>query len=211
MNYTKKFDEALKCHDKHLCFNILEDAKKHLSIIEIYEIFGNILQHIGLPDEEGKYNIVEEHLYSNIISVLIDNCFDHVLKQSQNKLDKTVLICGLENELHDIGLKMIRDFFQIAGYNSVYLGVNIPNVDIIEAIKLISPEYIAISITNFYHLSNLGNLIEDINKSFDIKIILGGNAVLNNYNFVSDKFKPYRIISNYKEIFELEANHETSV
>ena len=61
-------------------------------------------------------------------------------------------------------------------------GANTPRDQVSIAIQIERPKYVAISITDYYHLSEAKKLIEEIRKDHGngISIILGGRAIKNN-------------------------------
>ncbi|HOI46367.1 MAG TPA: cobalamin-dependent protein [Bacilli bacterium] len=83
------------------------------------------------------------------------------------------------NELHEIGMRMVADFFELSGWDSIFLGSNIPTLFVIEQLKATPTDLIAISATNANHLYDVQVLINKI-KTDDalkhIKIMVGGRA-----------------------------------
>ncbi len=179
-------------------------------IYEVYEdVISAVLSDIGLPDQDGKFDIVGEHVYSNMIKTVIENCIEEVARQSKPLNGKKVVVCALEAEYHEIGIRMINDYFKLAGFETIYLGCNIPNEDIMKAIMQNDVDYVAISVTNFYHLSNLRKLVTQIRKFSAIPVLVGGQAINNNPKFNIENEMNFKVLENSQTIFNMEATNET--
>ncbi len=178
-------------------------------IYEVYEqVIGKLLSEVGLPDSNEKFDIVNEHIYSNIIKTIIENCIYEVERQSKPRNGKSVLVCTLEEEYHEIGIRMINDYFKLAGFDTIYLGCNIPNEDIMKAIMQNDVDCVAVSVTNFYHLSKLKKLITQIRKFTSVNVYVGGQAIQANSNLDLESDRNVKIITSSQMIFNLEVQNE---
>ena len=67
----------------------------------------------------------------------------------EERIDGThsmIAVC-VGNELHEIGMRMVADFFELSGWDSVFLGSNIPNQMIIEQLLENKTHVLAVSAT----------------------------------------------------------------
>jgi methanogenic corrinoid protein MtbC1 len=134
-----------------------------------------------------EFCIWKEHVRSSIIRAVIENCYTYLIKERDEKYnakangEKVMVICPPE-ELHEIGLRMVADFFTLCGYDAIFIGANTPKRSFLSAIDFIKPKYIAISVTNYYNLVATQKIIAEIKKQKykDFKIIVGGHAFKRN-------------------------------
>lgn len=175
----------LKEEDKENSFKLCIDALENynISVIDLYEsilapALNSIVEEYDLDVESL---IWKEHVRSGIIRTIVEGAYSYVLKE-RNKLgnsnkDSVIIICPRFEE-HELGARMISDFFTIAGYKTVFIGANTPETTVLKAIETIIPTYICISVTNSYNLVATNKTIEKIKSTLnlDIKFILGGNA-----------------------------------
>ena len=133
--------------------------------------------------------IWKEHVRTSIIRTIIEFCYPYVVKERDAKFGgangRKVLIGCPSEEYHEIGARMVADYFTLLGFDVVFVGANTPQKEILDAIKHVKPEYIGISVTNFYNLvaaNRLGEELARIRKDneLDFKIIVGGNAFRSN-------------------------------
>ena len=99
---------------------------------------------------------------------------------------KVVVLCPTE-EYHEIGARMVSDFFTLLGYTVTFVGANTPLDNIIAGIKQFDPKYVAISVSNFYNLSATRRTVSRLIKTrstsgLKFKIIVGGHAFKTNLN-----------------------------
>lgn len=74
---------------------------------------------------------------------------------------------------------MVSDFFQIAGFNSYFIGARTPLKTIVNAIKDVKPKYLVISVTNFYHILSVKRMIDHLRAltDSDLTYVVGGRAI----------------------------------
>ncbi|WP_256711278.1 B12-binding domain-containing protein [Paenibacillus sp. FSL H7-0331] len=62
-------------------------------------------------------------------------------------------------ELHEIGLRMVCDFFEMDGWDTYYLGANVPKRSVIDSIVDRQADIMAISATMSFHVYLVKELI----------------------------------------------------
>ncbi len=79
--------------------------------------------------------------------------------------------------MHEIGARMVADFFELEGWDTYYLGANTPTESIIRTLDKETPHLLGISATLTSHVSMVETLIKEIRKTEigkRIKILVGG-------------------------------------
>ncbi|MBN2350000.1 MAG: cobalamin-dependent protein [Bacteroidales bacterium] len=178
VDYThKKFLELLLKGDRVKCSLMAKDFINHkISIQELYEnIFKKALYDVGELWEYNKISVATEHLASAIVEAILNEFYPGII--SQDRKNKTVIVACVENEFHQIGIKMISDVFEMYGWNAHFLGANTPTSELIAFVKLINPNLLALSLSIYFHLPVLENMIQQIRKEFpDLPVLVGGQA-----------------------------------
>lgn len=191
----KHFDEFMRffnMNDKNGCvLYALEGIRSgKFSIPFLYEgILKPALYSIDKCAKNDNDCIWDEHVKSSIARTVVESLYPEIVKKSEKvkKLGITVLLTCPENEHHDMGLRMLSDFFTLEGYTTVYLGSHTPRDQVCRAIFKTSPKYVAISVTDYYLLYEAKKLVDKIRKSYgkNIRILAGGNAFKNNIDAIS--------------------------
>lgn len=191
-----EFLNALLKGNHSSCRDLVDSyQKKHISIQELYEnIFRNSLYEVGDLWEYNKISVATEHLASAIVESILNELYkDIVVKEKGSK--KVITTC-VENEHHQIGIRMVSDIFEMHGWQTYFLGSNTPNAELIDLIELIKPDIIAVSLSLYFNLPKLDSLLKVIHDRFpDSLVLVGGQAfkyggldLLNTYQNVI--FKP---------------------
>ncbi len=149
---------------------------------DIKEIYINLLQptlvKVGDLWYSQKISVAKEHYASSVIQNIIGLLYPYLFKDYKTSGKVFIGACGNE-ELHEIGLRMVADFFEMDGWDTYYLGSNLPIEYIVEEVKEKSPDVLGISTTTIVNLDYTRNLIEILRKDFsvdDLKIMVGGKV-----------------------------------
>jgi len=186
--YYKEFIKLLENEDRYGCVKYTQQllSEKKVNVPDLYEkIIAPSLRNITCKVVEKNICIWQEHVRSSIVKTVIENCYTYVIEEAKLSLNKNrgkvIVLCPPE-EYHDIGARMISDFFTILGYETIFVGSNTPKSDFLRAIEYIKPKYIVISITNYYNLVAAKKTIEGIKQKYrdEFKIIVGGIAFKSN-------------------------------
>lgn len=188
----QKFLAALLEGDRLTCSDIAIDfLDSGHTINQLYEeMLKRALYEVGERWEQGKISVATEHLASAIVESLLNRLYFSII--SDTKINKTVVVSCVENEFHQIGIKMVSDVFEMHGWNAYFLGANTPTKELVEFIKTINPTILALSLSLYFHLPELESMIKTIRKEFpDLLIMVGGQAfrhggkdVINKYDHV---------------------------
>ena len=176
VSYTS-FRDALLKGDRVYCSQFIQnELNKNKSIFELYEsIIRESMYEIGELWEFNKISTATEHLASAIVEAILNEIYP-VVVSDKNHNNSVVLAC-VENEMHQIGIKMVSDVFELNGWKTYFLGVNVPTYELIRFVKEIKPELLAISMSLYFHLPVMEKMTLQINKELpDLKIFIGGQG-----------------------------------
>ena len=193
IKYYNEFIKIFNANNKdeclYYCIEGIEEGK--FTIPELYEeILMPALYNIDTCPKTDPGCIWKEHLKTGIVRTIVEGIYPYVIKlgRKQERVNKKIILVNPEKEYHELGLRMISDFFQINGYETIFVGTNTPRSQIYEAIRSEKPDYIAISVTDYYLIFEAKKIIEGIKENCkkDIKVILGGQAFKKNRHLVEE-------------------------
>jgi len=189
-NQHKEFVELLLSGERLLCSEYSHNYFKQTgSLIGLYEnVFKSSLYEIGKLWEYNKISVAEEHLASSIVEAILNEFYHNIAPKE--KPGKIVVVSCVEEEMHQIGVKMISDIFEMKGWKSFFLGANTPVKELIDYTKLIRPDLLAISLSIYFHLPVLEDMLQRVQQIFpEQHLLVGGQAFSHGGTEVLQKYK----------------------
>jgi methanogenic corrinoid protein MtbC1 len=173
--------EKLKNYEINEILKLYNDYTKSIySLLDFYEkILIPVLYKIGDQWENGEIDVATEHVCSNAVNNLIDLINQqNTKKKFKNYRDtRSIVISTPEGELHSIGCKIIESLLLEKGYEVYNITSPLPTNSIESYLDNTNPGVILISVTLEENINSAIRLVSEIRKSFQIPIIVGGNAL----------------------------------
>jgi len=155
---------------------ILDLAKNGTPVKEIYlQVFQPAQYEIGRLWQTNKISVAEEHYCSAATQLIMSQLYPYVF--SSEKIGRTMVATCVSGELHEIGVRMVADFFEMEGWDTYYLGANMPAEGILKSIEEHEADIIGISTTMLMHVGEVGILIDELRSASmrnETKILVGG-------------------------------------
>lgn len=192
-----RYDEFLthlEKEDRQQCvdFALSKLSNKELDLVTLYdEILAPSMRESFNRVKHREICVWEEHVRSSIVRTVIECCYPYVIKERDERyrspLAGSVIVFCPTEEYHELGARMVADFFTLCGFDALFVGANTPQTEIIEAIACVKPKYIGISVTNYYNLVAARKMVQKMGEArktsgADFKIIAGGQAFERNPN-----------------------------
>lgn len=149
---------------------------KNDSINDLYEkVIKEALYKVGKLWEQNKISVAAEHLATAITEGILNELFEQII--SDKRLNKKVVLTCVDNEKHQVGIKMVADVFEMHGWESLFLGTGIPVGELKRYIQQVNPDILAISLSIFFNYQNLLNTLKTVRDEFpELLIIIGGQG-----------------------------------
>ena len=91
----------------------------------------------------GEINVAEEHFASHTTKMVLAQLLSRAPLQPPR--GKTLLAAAVAGNRHDIGLYVVADFFEMAGWRTIQLGADVPIVDLVQAVECFEVDLLALS------------------------------------------------------------------
>jgi MerR family transcriptional regulator, light-induced transcriptional regulator len=175
-----RYLDALLRGERHLASSmILEEVEKGASIRDIYiYVFQRSQYEIGRLWHLNRASVAQEHYCSAATQLIMSQLYPYIF--SSEKTGRRLVAACVGGELHEIGIRMVADFFEMEGWDTYYMGANTPTSTIIEALESHQPDVLAISASMPFHRKALKELIttvRDYDRDGKVKILVGGYAL----------------------------------
>jgi len=173
----EQYLSALICGKRQNCYEIVKHTKNRMnSLTDLYtQLFQKSLYEVGRLWEYNQISVAVEHVATAITEYLMNNVYADIEQPSDT--GQRAIIASVPNEYHQIGAKMVADLFELNGWETWFLGANAPTLELLRLAKDIKPHVIGLSLSVYFHISELTAMIQTIQKNIEkCSIIIGGQA-----------------------------------
>jgi methanogenic corrinoid protein MtbC1 len=155
---------------------ILDAVEGGASVKEIYlRVFQRSQYEIGRLWQINEITVAKEHYCTAATQLIMSQLYPHIFAGEKN--GGTYVGTCVSGNLHEIGGRMIADFFEMAGWNSYYLGANTPAESVVDTLIERGADILGISATMTSHLGAVEELVEIVRGKracAGVKILVGG-------------------------------------
>ena len=182
---------------------VMEAVEQGTDIQAIYlHVFQPTQHEIGRLWQTGEIDVAQEHYCTAATQFVMSQLQPYFLVATAT--DKTLVASCVGDELHEVGLRIVADLFEMGGWSTIYLGANAPAVSIANTIVSSKAQVLAISTTMTQHLFGVAEVIRTIRSHRGcehVKVLVGG------YPFNVDPFLWKRVGADADAFNGLEAVH----
>jgi methanogenic corrinoid protein MtbC1 len=131
---------------------------------------------IGRMWEESRIGIAQEHMATAISQLALAQLYRYA--QPQTPRGRKVVIACVEGELHDFPARLVADALDLAGYDTRFLGADVPTGSLLQVIEEEKPDLLALSITMPFHAAGLRRQMTRVREQLGARlpIAVGGLA-----------------------------------
>lgn len=155
---------------------VLDSVDAGVSPKDIYlHVFQRTQREIGRLWQMNKISVAHEHYCTASTQFIMAQLYPRIFRTE--RVGRTMVATSVAGELHELGVRMVADFFEMEGWDTYYLGANSPAASIVQAVIERKAQVLGISATMTFHLRAVEELITLARKtagSDDTKIMVGG-------------------------------------
>lgn len=168
---------ALLRADRRTAIETIDAAQRQgVTIRELYlHVFQPVQREIGRLWQNNEISVAEEHYCTASTQALMAQFYPQIL--ATPRIGRKVVVACVGNELHEIGTRMVADFFEMDGWDGVYLGANTPSQALVDMVCRERPDMVALGVTMTYHLGTARELLDRLRgdeRCTNVKILVGG-------------------------------------
>ncbi len=163
---AQEYLAALLAGNREQAYQVIREAlRAGLTIRDLYlTIFQPVQYEVGRLWIINKVSIAVEHFCTAATQSLMLELYSEIIS-SHRSGTKLVSAC-VGTELHELGIRMVTDFFEMDGWDTWYIGCAVSNEQLIAAIEERKPDMVALSATMSYHVPKVQELIHAIKQAF---------------------------------------------
>lgn len=171
-----RYLEALLATDRHKAWQIIEDAlSSGMAIKDIYLLVFEATQYeIGRLWQENRLSVAQEHYCTATTQLIMSRLYPRIF--SGEKRGRRVVVACVGGELHELGVRMVADFFEMDGWDSYYAGAGSSESVLLKAVERHTPHVVGLSATLTAHVRRVEKMMEALRRHFGsaAKILVGG-------------------------------------
>jgi methanogenic corrinoid protein MtbC1 len=144
-------------------------------------VIGPAMYEIGRRWERCAISVADEHLATAACHQLLAVVYEHLLV-ARARTRSRVLLAGMENEQHSLGLRMAADVLEGAGYDVIYLGSDVPRDALLDSVSRFQPGLVGLTATMPETAVAVAALIPDLRAiDSELAVLVGGQGLAPNW------------------------------
>ncbi|WP_179218804.1 B12-binding domain-containing protein [Saccharibacillus sp. O23] len=171
--------DALLRRDRSGAYALIDAAiASGASLREVYRhIFQTSQYEVGRLWQTQQISVADEHYCSAVTQSAMSRLYaDWIGLKKQDRTGVLVSAC-IGGEMHEIGLRMLTDVFELEGWETHYLGSRVDEEELIETAAKSGADLIALSATMTFHVHLMKKQIARLRadeRLAGVKIMVGG-------------------------------------
>lgn len=174
---ARRYLDALLRAERHAASQmILEAVEEGTSVREVYKyVFQPVQREVGRLWQMNRLSVAQEHYCTAATQMIMSQLYPAIF--AGEKTGHRMVATCVEGDLHELGVRMVADFFEMEGWDTYYLGANTPVASIVQTLEERDVDLLAVSATIPAHTGKVQELIErvrDAEAGAGLKILVGG-------------------------------------
>ncbi len=166
----------IACDRRKASSLILDAVERGASIKQIYiHVFQQSQLEIGRRWQMNQITVAQEHYCTAATQMIMSQLYPKIFAEPRN--GRRFVGACVDGDLHEIGMRIVADFFEMAGWDTVFLGASVPGAALVRTLEDRKPDVVGISAALTPHVAAVSHMIAEIRAApgcRKIKILVGG-------------------------------------
>ncbi len=156
------------------------------------------LEKIGVLWQTGSVNPAQEHFISQLIRQKLILAIDGQHDQKANQ--KTFLLFLPEQEYHEMALLYMYYLIRKAGHHVIYLGQNVPMINLKDIFEIHKIDYLLTSLTANLDAADISGFFEEFRILYGSRqILMGGSCLQHNSELLPPNATFFKTIAEFTD------------
>jgi methanogenic corrinoid protein MtbC1 len=173
---ARRYLEALLGADRRSASGmILQAVQAGRPVKDLYlYVFQPAQREIGRLWQTNQISVAQEHFCTAATQMIMSQLYPYIF--TGERKDRRLVASCVGGELHEIGARMVADFFEMEGWDTYFLGANTPPESIRRMVDEHHADILALSATMTFHLGEVADIITAVrqNSVAQPRILVGG-------------------------------------
>lgn len=156
---------------------LLDDG---LPVRELYlRVFQPAQYAVGELWQRNLMTVAQEHFCTAVTQSIMLELYPRLI--STPRTGHSIVSCCVGRELHELGIRMVSDFFEMEGWDTWYLGAGKEPELLLQEIDRRHPDVVALSATMSYHIDDVTRMVREVKGRLgdDAPLIMVGGRPFN--------------------------------
>lgn len=147
--------------------------------VPVADVYLQVLQpaqmELGRLWQVNRISVAQEHYATAVTQMVMSQLYEHIF--GAKKTGHSMVAACVGGELHEVGMRMVADMFELHGWDTHYVGASTPAKDVVETVALMHAEVLALSATMSFQMPEVAKVIDAVRsdpRTKDTKILVGG-------------------------------------
>ena len=174
---ARQYLQALLRAERHEASGLILDAvRAGVAVCDVYlQVFQRCQREVGRLWQLKQITVAQEHYCTAATQLAMSQLYPYLF--ALPKKGRRLAAASVGGELHEVGLRIVTDLFEADGWDTLYLGANLPAGSVVQAVEQHRPDLLVISATMTFHLRGVEQLIAQVRSSEacqGVKVMVGG-------------------------------------
>jgi methanogenic corrinoid protein MtbC1 len=175
---SRLYLEALRAADASGAYRIAAGAlRQGMSTPELYQrVVAPAMHEVGALWQRGAITVADEHLATALTNRVLAALRPSPDEGAAPRRGRA-LLAAVEGEQHALGLRMAADLLEDTGYETIYLGADVPTDALMQAVTALSPDLVALTATMVTLAPQLETVAGELRRAHPrLGLLIGGQA-----------------------------------
>jgi len=156
---------------------VFDAADRGTSVRELYlQVFQPALREVGRLWQTRRISVAQEHFCSAATQVVMSQLLPRSLPAPRR--GRAVVVACIGGDLHEVGARMVADFFTMAGWDAYFCGANTPHEGVVRSAAERAAQVLAVSASMGCHLHSVQELLQEVRedpRGAALRVMVGGH------------------------------------
>jgi methanogenic corrinoid protein MtbC1 len=155
----------------------LEAVTEGMPLADLYvDVMAPALADVGARWAAGDLSVADEHLATSIVETVMARVGRSATRMPKRSRERVVM-AGVDLEGHVVGLRMLADLAEGAGFDVRYLGASVPVDALVDLVARLRPDVVCLSVSITTPTHSLLEAIGQLTQRSNVRLMIGGSGV----------------------------------
>jgi methanogenic corrinoid protein MtbC1 len=172
---ARAYLDALLRGDRRRASRVVREAlDRGTTLSDLYiRVFSPVQREVGRLWQRGEISVADEHFCTAATQLVMSQLYDRLFDGTRR--GATLVATSAPGDLHEVGIRIIADLFEMRGWDTVYLGASTPASAVADAVLQHRASLLAVSATLSSHVEGVRAVVREVRaRTRGVPVLVGG-------------------------------------